>query len=354
MHSNSQAPVRLRSIATAVPQHRVDQNVAEQIARRMFASRMPHYDRLSRVFTSTGVNNRHTAVPVEWFDEVQGWKERTDVYVATACTLFEQAATRALERASLTASQVDTVVFVSSTGISTPSIEARMMPAMGFRADASRVPVFGLGCAGGVSGFSLAARLAASRPNSNVLLVVIELCSLSFRLDRATKADVISSSLFADGAAAAVLSNAGGAGPAIVGSSEHLWPETLDIMGWSVDEIGLGVKLSRSLPDFVQSRYREAYDAAIATMNLSGRHIDRVICHPGGSKVLHALERALDVQDGTLDHERGIMRDFGNMSAPTILFVLERVMAQGLPPLAILAALGPGFTASFAALSTTQ
>jgi alkylresorcinol/alkylpyrone synthase len=343
--------VHLVTVATAVPDHVIDQASAAALARSCFASRMSEYDRLSRVFASTGVERRYTTVPVSWFGEPHGWAERTSAYVEGACTLFERVVARALAGAALDASQIDAVVFVSSTGISTPSIEARMLPKLGFRPDTTRVPVFGLGCAGGVSGFALAARLAAARPRTNVLLVAIELCSLAFRLDRATKADVIASSLFADGAAAAIFSSGDGPGPTVIGSSEHLWPATLDVMGWSVDETGLGVALSRSLPSFVASRYRDAYDGAVARMELGGRHVDRIICHPGGAKVLDALEAALDVVPGTLDHERTVMRDFGNMSSPTALFVLERAIQAGLPPLAVFAALGPGFTASFVGLA---
>jgi alkylresorcinol/alkylpyrone synthase len=344
-------PVHLVTVATAVPDHVIDQAAAAELARGCFASRMSEYDRLSRVFASTGVERRYTTVPAAWFGEPHGWAERTSAYVDGACALFERVVARALGAAALDASQIDAVVFVSSTGISTPSIEARMLPKLGFRADATRVPVFGLGCAGGVSGFALAARLAAGRPRTRVMLVAIELCSLAFRIDRTTKADVIASSLFADGVAAAIFSSSDGPGPAVIGSSEHLWPATLDVMGWSVDETGLGVALSRSLPSFVASRYRDAYDGAVARMGIERDQVDCIICHPGGAKVLDALEAALDVPAGTLDHERTVMRDFGNMSSPTALFVLERAMQAGLPPLAVFAALGPGFTASFVALA---
>ena len=343
-------PVHLITVATAVPEHVIDQAAAADLARGFFASRMADYDRLSRVFASTGVEKRHTTVPPSWFHQAQGWADRTSAYVNGASALFERVTRAALAAAALDASQIDAVVFVSSTGISTPSIDARMLPALGFRSDVMRVPVFGLGCAGGVSGFGLAARLAAGRPNTTVLLVAVELCSLAFRIDRATKADVIASSLFADGAAAAIVSSGDGAGPVVIGSTEHLWPRTLDVMGWTVDEVGLGVSLSRSLPSFVAARYRDAYDGAVARMGLDGRDVDRVICHPGGAKVLDALETALGVAAGTLDHERTVMRDFGNMSSPTALFVLERALQAGLPPLAVFAALGPGFTASFVAL----
>ncbi|MDQ6925481.1 MAG: type III polyketide synthase [Candidatus Eremiobacteraeota bacterium] len=353
MVAQSVPPVHLVTVATAVPENVLDQAAAADLARRCFASRIADYDRLSRVFGSTGIDRRYTTVPSSWFDEPHGWAERTSAYVTGASALFERAVAKALAAAVLDASQIDAVVFVSSTGISTPSIEARMLPKLGFRPDTMRVPVFGLGCAGGVSGFALAARLAAARPGTTVLLVAVELCSLAFRIDRATKADVIATSLFADGAAAAILSSGDGPGPTIVGATEHLWPETLDVMGWSVDEVGLGVALSRSLPSFVASRYRDVYDAALARMDIHRAQVDRVVCHPGGAKVLDALETALDVPVGTLDHERTVMRDFGNMSSPTALFVLERAMQAGLPPLAVFAALGPGFTASFVALAQT-
>jgi len=348
--SHAAPKVRLVTIATAVPEHVMDQTAAAELSRRFFAARMPAYDRLSRVFVTTGVDRRYMVVPTTWFSEEHGWEDRTRAYTAGAADLFERVVRSALDRASLRADQVDTVVFISSTGISTPSIDARMLPQLGFRPDVMRVPVFGLGCAGGVSGFGLAARLAAGSPGSNVLLVAIELCSLAFRLDRASKADVISSSLFADGAAAAILSSTEGDGPTVSASTEHLWPETLDIMGWSVDEIGLGVELSRSLPAFVAERYRAVYDSALARMQVKPTDIDRVICHPGGTKVLQALEAALEVPSGTLDHERAVMRDFGNMSSPTALFVLDRALRATLPRRSVFAALGPGFTASFVTL----
>jgi alkylresorcinol/alkylpyrone synthase len=208
-----------------------------------------------------------------------------------------------------------------------------------------------LGCAGGVSGFANATRIAASEPGTTVLLVTIELCTLAFRLDRATKPDIISAALFGDGAAAAIFRT--GDGPAIGragGATEHLWPNSIDIMGWSTDEAGLGVILSRSLPDFIARNYRAEFDRALERLALTVDDIDRVVCHPGGTRVLEAIETALELEDGTFAVERSVMRDFGNMSSPTVLFVLERILAQGFAGTALLTALGPGFTASFATL----
>jgi alkylresorcinol/alkylpyrone synthase len=208
-----------------------------------------------------------------------------------------------------------------------------------------------LGCAGGVSGFAHASRIAASEPGTTVLLVTLELCTLAFRMDRATKPDIVSAALFGDGAAAAILRCGDRPGIGSVGgATEHLWANTIDIMGWSTDPAGLGVILSRSLPDFVAQNYRLEYDRALERLGLAPADIDRVLCHPGGTKVLEAIETALAVPVGTLSVERSIMRDFGNMSSPTVLFVLERALAQGFTGTAMLAALGPGFTASFATL----
>lgn len=178
---------------------------------------------------------------MSWFAEKHDWTDRTAAYMSGAPSLFAEVVTKALRAAKLDAGQIDAVITVSSTGVATPSLEARVLPQLGFRPDVRRVPVFGLGCAGGVSGMAIAARMAASEPGTTVLLVTIELCTLAFRLDRATKADIVSAALFGDGAAAAILRC--GDGPAIgrfCGATEQLWPDTIDIMGWSTDESDSG------------------------------------------------------------------------------------------------------------------
>jgi alkylresorcinol/alkylpyrone synthase len=344
--------VRLVSLATAVPGNVIDQRIVEEHARAFFGHRVRGYDRLAGVFAATGIEQRYSVRPVPWFLEAHGWKDRTAAYLEGATQLFADVAQRALDRAGLSASAVDAVVTISSTGVATPSIEARVLPKMGFRADVERTPVVGLGCAGGVSGLALASRLAAARAGATVLLVAVELCTLAFRLDRATKVNVIATSLFGDGAAAAIVSSDASL-PAIAtvaGATQHLWPKTLDIMGWATDDVGFGVLLSRSLPAFVERRYRESFESASRRLDLEPKSISRPVCHPGGARVLEALEAALELTPGTLDHERSVMRDFGNMSSPTVLFVLERAIAAGLGERTMLAALGPGFTASFALL----
>ena len=339
--------VSLLSVATAAPPHVLKQTDALDIARRLFADRFDEFERLSAVFANTGIRERRLAQPLDWYFQPQGWPERTAAYLETAQTLFVEGATAALAAANVEAREIDTIVTVSSTGIATPSLEARVLGRMGFRSDVERVPVFGLGCGGGVSGLSLAARLAAGRPGSTVLFVAIELCSLAFRLDELTTANIVATALFADGGAACVLRSGQDAGPwRIEGGGQHTWPETLSVMGWNVDPSGFGVIFSQMIPPFVRLRMGEAMGDILGRLGLARSDIGRFVCHPGGAKVVQALEGALGLEQGELDVEREVLADHGNMSAPTVLFVLERVLKR--PPVGrlFLSALGPGFSAS--------
>jgi alkylresorcinol/alkylpyrone synthase len=345
-------PVSVLGLATAVPDHVLEQTAVAQVARRVYAKSFARYPRLAEVYANAGIERRYSVRPLEWFDAPHDWSERTKAYLDGAGALFVTAAQRALAQAGVVAKDVDVIVTVSSTGIATPSLEARAAALMGFRASAARVPVFGLGCAGGVSGLSLGARLARAEPGEVVLVVVVELCTLAFRGDRGSKADVISTALFGDGAAAVVLrAERAPAALTIGAAAEHTWPGTLDIMGWSVDPAGFGVVLSRSLPRFVEQRLAAPARRFIKTARLAA---PRLMFHPGGAKVLEAVETALELQTGTLRDEREVLREHGNMSAPTALFVLDRAKKHGLRGQSVLSALGPGFTASFVALDSAQ
>ncbi len=353
--SAAPVPIRLLALATSVPPHVVDQQVAAQFSAALFGGRMKGYEALAKVFESTGIERRYSSEPIAWFEREHDWPDRSAAYLEGASALFCDVVPKVLARAGLRANEIDIVVSVSSTGIVTPSIEAHVLPRLGFRGDVRRVPVFGLGCAAGVTGTAIASRLARSEPGANVLLVNVELCTLAFRRDRATKADIVSAALFGDGAAAAVLctGDAGGSIATVLGSTEHQWAQSLDIMGWSTDPTGLGVILSRSLPGFIAANYRATFDLAMQRLGLEPADIARVVVHPGGTKVLEAIETALEMEPGALDIERTVMRDFGNMSSPTVLFVLERALAAGTCGTAVLAALGPGFTSSFVHLEIT-
>jgi alkylresorcinol/alkylpyrone synthase len=340
----------LVSLATSVPPHVFLQKDVLAAAWDGFGSRFPEFERFASIFSNTGIIKRHAVKPFDWYLEPRTWPERTAAFLEGAEALFVDVAEKALAHADLAGRDIDTIVTVCSTGIATPSLEARVARRMGFRPDAMRVPVFGLGCAGGASGLSIASRLARARPGTNVLLVTIELCSLAVRHDELTKANVVAISLFGDGAAAVILRAGDGGATRIENAGEHLWPDTLGVMGWSVDPEGFGVIFRRTIPDFVTAHLNPAVVQILTNMQLSMTDIDRFICHPGGAKVIVALEAALALDQGTLDCEREVIADYGNMSSPTILFVLEKARAKGLPARSLLTALGPGFTASCVAL----
>ena len=305
------------------------------------------------LFANTGIKTRRAVRPMDWYAAPHPWDERNSVYLDEAEALWIEAAELALKRAGVAAGDVGAVVTVSSTGVATPSLEARAGPKIGLSPTALRTPVFGLGCGGGVAGLSLAARLAQARPGKAVLLVVVELCTLSVRPDEMTKANVVATALFGDGAAAAVLCADDGAGWSVGAVGEHTWPDTLHIMGWRVDPAGLGVVLDANLPSFVTKRFHEAAESFCAGAGLAPSDIARFVCHPGGAKVLPAIEASLGLGEGSLDVEREVLAEFGNMSAPTVLFVLERVLAREPEGRLVAAALGPGFTAGFVALERT-
>jgi alkylresorcinol/alkylpyrone synthase len=336
--------VGLLSLATALPPHIVEQSEAKSKARQLFGGRKELFDRLAGVFDNAGIAQRHIVAPIQWYEGNHGWTGRNRLYLEACDALFREVASAAIKRAGLQPHDIDGVVAVSTTGIATPSLDARNGPAIGFRPDIRRVPIFGLGCAGGVNGLATAARLAAADPGKRWLYVTIETCSIAIRLDSDDPAAIVATAIFGDGAAAAVVA-AGEDGIAnIAGADERMWPDTLNIMGWRVEDPGLAVVFDRAIPPFIERELAGAVDGMLARMGRTRNDIDRYCCHPGGVKVIDAIETALDLHVGTLDLERGVLNDCGNMSAPTVLFVLERLIERGLPEHVLMTAFGPGFT----------
>ena len=340
---------RLLGLATALPPHRVTQAETLATARAIFAPRMRDFDRLAPVFPNTGIETRHTCMPLDWYLEPRGWPERMAAFQDKALDLLEEAAAAALERARLRPQEVDAIVCACTTGIATPSLEALLLERMGFRPDTVRLPVFGLGCAGGVLGLSRATMMAKAMPGKTVLFLVVELCTLAFRSGEATPTNVVASALFADGAAAAVLRLDEGldeaAGPRLLGSAEHTWPGTRGVMGWSVEEDGLGVIFRQDIPEIVRTRFRGVTDDFLTREGLALADLDGLVCHPGGTKVLLAIEEVMAPVGEGLTDAWAVLRDCGNMSAASVMFVLERRLNGGATGLQLLTALGPGFTA---------
>ena len=336
---------RLLALKTAVPSHVIAQSEAAHYAQSLFA-KVRDIARLMPVFENTGIARRYSCVPIEWYLGEHGWLDRTELYVANAVALLETVTHRLLEEAKLQLSDIDAIVTVSTTGVATPSLDALLVERLGLRRDIRRLPIFGLGCAGGVIGLARAADLAAAKPGSRVLFLVVELCALTFRKNDTSKSNIVATALFGDGAAGAILSTVG-EGPAIGAGGEHTWPHSLDVMGWDMAEDGLKARFAKNIPDLVASDFRSLLDAFLGRNDLTLSDVDGFACHPGGAKVLDALEDALALPRGGLEESRTILRDYGNMSAVTVLFVAERMDVMRKKQSTLLTALGPGFSAAF-------
>jgi alkylresorcinol/alkylpyrone synthase len=270
----SAAPARLLGVATALPPHRFSQAEARIAAASVFADAFPDLDRLLPLYENSGIAFRSSARPLDWHASGRGFAERNRVFLETAEALLAECALQAIAQAGLAVADIDAVVAVCSTGIATPGLDALVAERIGLRADVVRTPVFGLGCGGGVMGLARAAALARAEPGSRVLLLVVELCTLALRLTDRSKANLVACALFGDGAGAVVLSTEGD-GPAVVASGEHRWPNTLEVMGWTIEDDGLGVLFSVRVPEVVRRHMRKATDAFLER---SGRARGEVDC----------------------------------------------------------------------------
>jgi alkylresorcinol/alkylpyrone synthase len=341
---------RLLALATSYPTHILRQDDVARGAAKLFARVEKGFERFVPVYRNAAIETRHSSVPLEWYLSEQGFAARNALYIETALTILEQAAGKALKDAGLGAGDIDGIITVSSSGIATPSLDARLMERMAFRSDVQRTPIFGLGCAGGVLGLGRAAALARSEAGSRVLLLVVELCGLTFRRGDSSRSNLIATALFGDGAAAAIISTAGD-GPALGPWGEHTFPHSLDVMGWQVADDGLKVLFSQDIPTLVKNKMRDVTVDFLRRHDQTLADLDGFVCHPGGAKVLDALEACYGLPAGGLVHARNVLREHGNMSAATVLFVLRASMDAGFSGRHLMTSLGPGFTAAFLMLN---
>lgn len=356
------SPPRLEAVATALPEHSYTQDEIKLFAAAIFLPGLASEEhRLMAVFDTAGIERRHFCMPLEWYAEPRGFAETTARYLEHATALAERAAAAALASAGLVPKDIDQLVFVSTTGLATPSVEARLMNRVPFRADVRRIPLWGLGCAGGAAGLALARTLTLGAPESRVLVIALELCSLTFQRGDLDRRNVVAASLFSDGAAAIIVAGPDappaprGARPSLelLAARCTLWPDTLDVMGWDVDGQGLHVVFSRDIPTIVRDRVRPNLDAFLNAHGLDLGRLDHLIAHPGGPRVLAAYAQALGWDAARLARPREVLRDCGNMSSPTCLFVLDRAWHAGdFAPgqHAVVTALGPGFSSELVLL----
>jgi alkylresorcinol/alkylpyrone synthase len=332
------------SVATAVPSHKISQDEVMAVLERARGKALR--PRMEQILRNSGIAQRYLAMTPDYYLAPRGWAERAKLYAEVAEQLFKSATAEALERAGLNAADIGQIIFVSTTGTMTPSLPSRMLDTMGFARDVRSVPVFGYGCAGGVVGLSLATDLYRAAPDRPVLLVCLELCSMAYDHEQMEKKDMVALALFADGCAAAVIG--GGAGPELAGFAQHVWPDSIDMMGWDIGDTGYDLVLARDIPAFVTRDFAPVADAFLMAQGLEKANLAQPACHPGGGRVVDALA---DYFADNLDSTRAVLRDYGNMSSPTVLFVLNALLDKGpLTGPTLLTALGPGFTGALGIL----
>ena len=340
---------RIAAIGTAVPPHGLAQQEIRDAALRHFDQGLRETQRLISVFNNVRVHKRYLCVPLEWYADEHSFSETNREYIRWAIRLSQEAISDCLNKAGLKPEDVDQLVFVSTSGMSTPSIDAHLINRMGFPTHIKRTPIFGLGCAGGAAGLSRLGDLSQGSNGHRLLMVAVELSSLTFQFRDFSKSNLVASSLFSDGAAAVLINGRASPpeGPRIVSTLSTIWPDTLEVMGWDFSETGLGVIFSRQIPQLIGHKIRDNVEQFLAAQGLGLGDVDHFLVHPGGAKVLDSFQKTLGLDPERLEQSRYVLENYGNMSSPTILFILERYCRLARPregEYGLCAAFGPGFS----------
>lgn len=348
---------KISSIATLNLPYTLTQSETESFTEHLFQEKIPNLQRLLRVFKNGEIETRQFVVPLEWHKKDHTFEERNNLYIEFAVQFGVEAIKKCLQNKDFLSEEIpttdiDAIIFVSSTGISTPSIDARIMNKLPFSNRIRRIPLWGLGCAGGASGISRAFDYCLAYPTAKVLLLCIELSSLTFQRGDFSKSNLIGASLFADGVSALLITGdeveipCKKSVPSIINTASKWLPNSLDIMGWDVKNDGLHVIFSKNIPSLIINWLNPFIDEFFQEQNISKHQLKQFIAHPGGKKVLDAYKEALSLTDEQLEISRNILKRFGNMSSPTVLYVLEQFMLKEQPSndYGLLLALGPGFS----------
>lgn len=341
--------MKIASVGKAFPPHYYDQETLLAALQRVWSKKFFNPKRLDSFHRNVLVGGRHLALPLEAYKrKMISWGSANDAWIEVSQEIGAAAIRDALERASLDVEDVGCLIFVSVTGVATPSIDARLMNRLALPASVRRVPIFGLGCVAGAAGISRAADYVKAYPDQVAVLLSVELCSLTLQLRDLSVANLISSGLFGDGAAAAVVvgSERSSMGPRVLATRSIFYRDTERVMGWDISEKGFQVVLSGTVPEVVREHLRPDVDRFLADHGLSRRQISSWVAHPGGPKVLEAMEESLEVPREALGVTWRSLREIGNLSSASVLMVLAETMDNHRPEpgsLGLLLALGPGF-----------
>ncbi len=347
--------MRIVSAASAFPQHYYSQEMLLEALQEYWGDQIENPHVLRRLHRHVSVDGRFLSLPKEEYLKMRTWGEANHHWIRTAKELGGKAVTCALAIAGLHAQKVGAFFFVSVTGISSPSIDALLINQLGLCRNIRRVPIFGLGCVAGAAGISRAADYVRAYPDQVAMVLSVELCSLTLQREDISMANLISSGLFGDGAAAVIVagSDCGLSGPCILATRSVFYPDTEEMMGWDVSEKGFRIVLSREIPTLVRENLAHDLDDFLAERGLTRADIGSWALHTGGPKILEATADALGLKNGELDVSWDCLRRTGNLSSASVLVVLEEVMKNRRPPpgtLGLLAAMGPGFCSEFVLL----
>jgi alkylresorcinol/alkylpyrone synthase len=343
---------KIAGIATAVPEYSLKQSDIKSFAQSIF-SNSGNIDRLLPVFDNALIEERHFAVDLEWFATPHSFTEVNDLYIEKALDLSEEVVLKLARSCNMATTEFDMIIFVSTTGLSTPSIDARLANRVALNPHIKRLPIWGLGCAAGAGAIARAFDYARAYPSAKVLIVSVELCGLAFQREL-SKHNIIASALFADGAAACLvvgdevkIENDTIAHPKILASLSTIYPDTLDVMGWTVTSDGFKLLLSKDIPTIVTEEVKQNVTELLEREGISLADIRHFVTHPGGAKVLDAYQDALALKPDDLRHARNVLKWNGNMSSATVFFILHETLKETLDETGsygLVSALGPGFS----------
>ncbi len=334
----------------AVPPHVVSQQVIKEAARVIFAGKIPNLERHLAVFDRSRIERRALIRPLEWYLQPHSPAERNAVFLTEGLALLRQAVGKCLAAAELSAAQIDHLIYVNTTGHATPSLDARLINELDFSPQTSRLPIWGLGCAAGAAGLSRARDYCLAHPRARVLLTALECCSLTLMPEDLSKKNLIGVSLFADGAAAVLVvgDEVAGSGPELVDSYSRLFPDSYQIMGWEFRDAGMELVLSPRLPALLKAELPQLLEDFLQRCGLRRQDLRHYVTHPGGARVLDAVQQALGLSAEQLRFSSEFLRDYGNLSSVSVLVVLEKWLASNpaeQPGFGLLAGFGPGFSA---------
>ncbi len=334
--------------------YKVDQQEVKEKALETFSKNFPETNRLIFAFDNTEIKERNFCKPLSYYTELNTFEQRNNTYIRTALAYSVQVIEDCIKKAGVGKEDITDLVFISTTGLSTPSLDALIINEMRLDQHINRIPVFGLGCGGGVSGVAKANTLAKANPDAVVLLVAVELCSLTLIKTDYSKSNFIGSSLFSDGISACIVkgdNHKNTTGINLVASGSKLYYDSLEIMGWEFQDSGFKVLFSKDIPTFINENIRGDIEQFLTKNGLELSDIKNFVFHPGGKKVLEAYGTALQLNGCSLQNTREVMKDYGNMSSASVLYVLEKFMDKGFEQgYALMLAMGPGFSSEMVLL----